>query len=76
MKIEAHHPCWALDRGDYGWLTPARHARADTGLVFDAPTLHRWCDTTQTRLNEVGGAHLAGIMGGNAIQTYQLKMAR
>ena len=75
MKIEAHEQFGALDRGDCGWLTPALRARADAGLVFDALTLHRRCDTTQTRASAVGGVDLAGIMGGNAIQTDQLKMA-
>lgn len=23
MRIDAHHHLWTLDRGDYGWLTPA-----------------------------------------------------
>ncbi|UZE51043.1 amidohydrolase family protein [Rhodopseudomonas sp. P2A-2r] len=23
MRIDAHHHVWTLDRGDYGWLTPA-----------------------------------------------------
>ena len=29
MEVDAHHHFWRLDRGDYGWLTPA------------APTLYR-----------------------------------
>ena len=23
LRIDAHHHVWRLDRGDYGWLTPA-----------------------------------------------------
>ncbi len=27
MRIDAHQHFWRLDRGDYGWLTPAEHPR-------------------------------------------------
>ena len=23
LRVDAHHHVWRLDRGDYGWLTPA-----------------------------------------------------
>ena len=41
-----------------------------------ASTYDRWWNTTQTLLSELNGVDLAAIMGGNAIQTYQLQMAK
>ena len=49
---------------------------SDWPVCMLASTYDRWCDATATLLSDVSDVDLAGIMGGNAIQTYQLKMVR
>lgn len=42
MRIDAHHHVWRLDRGDYGWLTPALGPiYRDFGLSDLTPRLTR-----------------------------------
>ena len=40
-----------------------------------ACTYEKWCETTKILLGELGDADVAAIMGGNAIQTYQLNVS-
>ena len=40
LRVDAHHHVWRLDRGDYGWLTPALDAiYRDFGLADLKPLL-------------------------------------
>lgn len=50
--IDAHFHCWQLDRGDYGWLTPA------LAPIYRDVAVHEWAQHAQ--------AH--GITGGVLVQ--------
>jgi L-fuconolactonase len=39
MRVDAHHHVWRLERGDYGWLTPALSIYRDYGLQDLRPLL-------------------------------------
>jgi predicted TIM-barrel fold metal-dependent hydrolase len=40
LRVDAHHHVWRLDRGDYGWLTPALATiYRDFGLTDMEPLL-------------------------------------
>lgn len=50
--IDAHFHCWQLDRGDYGWLTPA------LAPIYRDVAMSEWAQHAQT----------AGITGGVLVQ--------